>query len=743
MNQDSFKEIEALFHELDGLNSIDRKHRLEELSSHDAEKAIKLRSMFASMTQAPGFLESDAIDQHVQMPIEIPVDGTTVLAGRYTIVECIGVGGSSTVFRAQATNPVRAVAIKILRLGLSSQRARDRFEVESKSLAKLTHPHIAHIYETGVFVQDGVRVPWIAMELIPQSRTVIDYIEIENLGKKQRMELFVRICEAIQAAHRDGVLHLDLNASNVLVDAHGYPKIIDFGLTGLVFSAHSKSTSFVGTRYSMAPEQTLFGSVPFDERTDVFALGLLLVELLTGHRLQAFVGQNDEAARQLIGFGKAREQVEQIDDIDEQYRMMIDRMLRVDPSDRFESVDELLAGLKQLKPPIKSDFTSKALFGVVAASIVVAGWFALQYEQRIEPPRSNTLTLPSEVVMNISSQNPRNDEYSERDSQVVDAISSALDSDQVIEPSQGAALHATLADRYRVSGEYDKSIEQYMFAIELLSEPSDENDKNWTLYSLADLLIFLGRATEAELYLSLIQRGGEIESTLLVNLGIAETRILILQNENERAAAQIRYTRGQLNAASQITQIDRFEPLMKMSGIFFELNEKAEGLELLEDARVIAIQAHGPQSVSGAFVDVAFANAMFDREVLATSAQPKERLLRAIETFKNADDQFHAMWAQRQLGNIYLAIGDNQHALQAFTQAWEGMSALLGDEHHETIVCFAHREIVLIALGTDAHEHVDTFESAMFSLSQLLGSEHPVVEGLWEIADRIAGFRAP
>ena len=345
--------------------------------------------------------------------------------------------------------------------------------------------------------------------------------------------------------------------------------------------------------------------------------------------------------------------------------------------------------------------------------------------------------------MNISSQNPRNDEYSERDSQVIDALSSVLDLDKEIEPSQGAALHATLADRYRVSGEYDKSIEQYMFAIELLSEPSDENDKNWTLYSLADLLIFLGRATEAELYLSLIQRGREIESTLLVNLGIAETQILILQNENERAAAQIRYTRGQLSAATQITQIDRFEPLMKMSGIFFELNEKAEGLELLEDARVIAIQAHGPQSVSGAFVDVAFANAMFDREVLATYAQPKERLLRAIEIFKNADDQFHAMWAQRQLGNIYLAIGDSQHALQAFTQAWEGMSALLGDEHHETIVCLAHREIVLIALGTDAHEHVDTFESAMYSLSQLLGNEHPVVEGLWEIADRIAGFRAP
>jgi len=746
MNQDSFKELEALFHELDGLSAIDRKHRLEELASHDAPKATKLQSMFASMTQDPGFLETEAIDQHVQIPIEIPVDGTTVLAGRYTIVECIGVGGSSTVFRAQATNPDRAVAIKMLRLGLSSQRARDRFEEESKSLAKLTHPHIAHIYETGVFTQDDVRVPWIAMELIPQSRTVIEYIESQNLGEQSRMELFVRICEAIQAAHRDGVLHLDLNASNVLVDAHGYPKIIDFGLTGLVFSAFSKSTGFVGTRYSMAPEQTLFGSVPFDERTDVYALGLLFVELLTGHRLQAFNGQSDEVARQLIGLGKAREQLGQLTGIDEQYRMMIDRMLRVDPSDRFESVGELLASLNQAKPTTKNGFPLKIVIGVVAASIAVIGWFALQNKYEMVPPRSNTLALPPEVVLDISSQNPRNDEYSQQDAQVIDGISSALDSDQEIAPAQGAALHATLADRYRVSGEYEKAIEQYVFAIELLSEPSDENDKNWTLYSLADLLIFLGRATEAEMYLSSIQRDENIEPTLLVDLGIAETRILILQNETERAAAQVRYTRGQLDGTTEIAQADRFDRLMKMSEILFELNQKAEGLELLDAARVIAVQAFGPQSVSKAFVDVALANAMFDPQELSTSTQSKERLRRAIKTFEDADDRFHALWARRQLGNIYFAIGDSQHALEAYTQAWQGMSALLGDEHHETIMCLAHREIVLVALGTDAQEHLDAFELAMYSLSQLLGNEHSVVGGLWQIADRVllqSGMRSP
>jgi hypothetical protein len=104
------------------------------------------------------------------------------------------------------------------------------------------------------------------------------------------------------------------------------------------------------------------------------------------------------------------------------------------------------------------------------------------------------------------------------------------------------------------------------------------------------------------------------------------------------------------------------------------------------------------------------------------------------------------MWAQRQLGNIYFAIGDSPHALEAYTHAWQGMSALLGDEHHETLMCLVNREIVLIALGTDAQEHADALESAMYSLSQQLGSEHPVMGGLWQLADCIltqAGMRSP
>lgn len=187
MNNDQFKQLEALFHELSELSETERAHRINELAKTDPDRAAKLTSMFESITHDPDFLDPSSINLQIPIPTQIPVDGTTVLAGRYTIAECIGVGGSSTVFRAQATNPDRDVAIKMLRLGLSSRNARDRFDQESRALARLTHPHIAHIYETGVYTDDDTNIPWIAMELIQGSSTIMEHVKTNSMDQDQRI----------------------------------------------------------------------------------------------------------------------------------------------------------------------------------------------------------------------------------------------------------------------------------------------------------------------------------------------------------------------------------------------------------------------------------------------------------------------------------------------------------------------------------------------------------------------------
>lgn len=751
MNQDSFKHLEALFHELCKLSQIDRKSRLKELEADDGAKGFKLKSMFDSITHDPGFLDPGTIERHVQTPMQIALDGSVVLADRYTVIECIGVGGSSTVFRAQATNPDRDVAIKMLRIGLSSQQARDRFEEESKSLAKLTHPHIAHIYETGVFTQDEVQVPWIAMELIPESLTIVDQIVANGLDESRCVGLFVRVCEAIDAAHRVGVLHLDLNASNILVDSHGYPKIIDFGLAGLAHIACAKRTSFVGTRYSMAPEQTLFGSVPFDERTDVYALGLLFVEFLIGRRLQEFDGQRDEDARKLIAMGKAREQLVELDGVPDKFRFVIDKMLHVDPTDRFASVRDVLNAIEamsgnQEKASVYRKW-GRWIAAVACLGLVVSGlYFVLPVSkfgvnsERLSRESSGALSFPPEVVLEMSSQNPRNKDFSASDEQVIDGISTALDSAlaQDLDPATAAALHASLADSYRVSGSYEDAIEQYVLAIELLNQPGVEADRNWQLLSLVELLVFLGRAEEAQANLGMIVRSKELESLYLLDLGIVESQVYSILNEHDRAIDQLRYTIELLSEFANDRDIgERINRMQTIAEMLIELGQRDEGVELLHHARAQAVSELGEESVSRAFIDVSLANALFDHNSIETSVQAKERILIAIDTFAVAGDEFHETWASRQLGNIYFTIGDSQSAFELYDQAYIQMGVLLGEDHHEAIVCLAYRELAQIALGNDVSLHGEAFESAMISLELILGKEHAVVWSIREAEERL------
>lgn len=743
MTQDSFHKLEILFHELITLSPTDRLNRIQELSNIDAQNAAKLKSMFDSITHEPDFLDPSAAQLQTPIPVQIPVDGSVLLSGRYTIIECIGFGGSSTVFRARSTNPARDVAIKMLRFGLNSPQARNRFEVESKSLAKLTHPHIAHIYETGVYTHDQARIPWIAMELIPDSKTITDHIRSNQLSEQHRIELFIRVCEAIQAAHLAGVLHLDLNSSNILTDSHGYPKIIDFGLTGLVYSTSSKTTTYVGTRLSMAPEQTIYSSIPFDERTDIYALGLLLTEILTGHQLQAFPNQSDESARKLIALGKSREQLLALNTIPESYRPLIDKMLRVNPKDRYQSVAVLLEHFQTTKATTPPKFTGIKTLAFTALLLLAIGLYLRKPSHSSSPQPINTLALPPQIAIDISSDNPRNNKFSPNNSRVITGISDALDSDTQIDPIDAAELHATLADNYRISGQYDQAINQYNQAIELLTQSGTIEDRNWTLLSFADMLIFLGKAEDAERRLEQIDRGINSTPLFLLDLGIAETKIHIANNQPDRAINQLVYTLPFLNSIHPENNQARVDRMITASNLMAQTGQSSESLRMLYKAKSFVSNKFPPQSASMAFIQVEIANAQFDPATPSTILPAKNNILSAIAIFEADDDQFHALWASRQLGNIYLASGDPLNAFKRYKHAETQLQQILGQDHHETILCRAYQELAQIAIGSNTQAHTRNLNTAIRSLTDILGPNHPVIQSLQTARQRIINQAAP
>jgi hypothetical protein len=208
--------------------------------------------------------------------------------GRYRVRRLIGTGGMGAVYEAEQEQPHRTVAVKVMRQGTVSSTARRRFEVEGEVLARLTHPGIAHVYETGYHDDGAGGVPFFAMEYVRDACDILQYADDHHLNTAERLRLFVRVCDAVQYGHQQGVIHRDLKPANILIDADGHPKIIDFGVARTtdaditLTTMHTGAGQLVGTIQYMSPEQATGEIGQIDTRSDVYALGMVLYELLTG-----------------------------------------------------------------------------------------------------------------------------------------------------------------------------------------------------------------------------------------------------------------------------------------------------------------------------------------------------------------------------------------------------------------------------------------------------------------------------
>ncbi len=225
--------------------------------------------------------------------------------GTYEVHECLGVGGMGSVWLALQRVPLRRwVALKVVKMGLTGAEFTWRFAGERRALARMAHPAIARIHEAGI-TPDGR--PYIAMELI-DGEPITSFCDAEQLGLAARVHLFLSVCEAMQHAHQRGVVHRDLKPSNILVvdtEAGFAPKVIDFGVAMALDARRRQGDVWLergqvlGTPEYMSPEQAARGEAGVDRRTDVYALGVLLFELLTGLRPTHHLDLRTASAAQL------------------------------------------------------------------------------------------------------------------------------------------------------------------------------------------------------------------------------------------------------------------------------------------------------------------------------------------------------------------------------------------------------------------------------------------------------------
>ncbi|MEE8106729.1 MAG: serine/threonine-protein kinase [Planctomycetota bacterium] len=262
---------------------------VEQACGEDTELRQQLDALLAAHGRAAAGLESSAIGRESwgEALQALAEAGAPERIGPYRIVRIIAMGGMGTVYEAEQEHPKRVVAVKVIRPGLTSRTVWRRFEHESELLARLRHPGIAQVFDAGTHEDEHGLVPYFAMEYIPDALPITDYARREKLGRRACLQLFEQVCDAVQHGHTKGVIHRDLKPGNLLVDAEGRVKVIDFGVARAIDSDVTKTMQteageLIGTLQYMSPEQCEADPDKIDTRSDVYALGVVLYELLCG-----------------------------------------------------------------------------------------------------------------------------------------------------------------------------------------------------------------------------------------------------------------------------------------------------------------------------------------------------------------------------------------------------------------------------------------------------------------------------
>ena len=270
-------------------DAAEREAYVQKTCREDRQAAQRICELLRVHEQDRSFLESPAGAAYMPTMAEQPLAecaGTVI--GPYKLLEQIGEGGFGVVFMAEQSSPVRRkVAVKVIKPGMDTRQVIARFEAERQALALMDHPHIAKVLDAGA-TENGR--PYFVMELV-KGIPITGYCDQHQLALPERLELFITVCQAVQHAHQKGIIHRDLKPSNVLVadfDDRAVPKIIDFGVAKAMCGQLTDKTLFtgfaqlLGTPLYMSPEQAALNSIDIDTRSDVYSLGVLLYELLTG-----------------------------------------------------------------------------------------------------------------------------------------------------------------------------------------------------------------------------------------------------------------------------------------------------------------------------------------------------------------------------------------------------------------------------------------------------------------------------
>lgn len=430
------------------------------------------------------------------------LDGLTF--GNYRVARLVGVGGMGAVYEAQQDRTGRRVAIKVIRPELISAELSRRFEHEVRVLARLQHPGIAQVYEAGHLETAGGQSPYFAMEFV-EGRPLTKYAAEQKLSVRQKLDLFLKVCDAVEHAHRKGVIHRDLKPGNILVDASGQPRILDFGVARATdadlaaTTLHTEIGKLIGTLPYMSPEQVSGDPDALDTRSDVYSLGVVLFELLAGKPpYEISRGRIYEAARVI-----REEEPARLGSFERgckgDLEIIVEKALQKEKGRRYQAVGELSADVRRhlANEPIAARRATlvyqfsrwarrRKLIAVItlgsvlalAASSGVSAWFGVRaVHAKSDAERNQALAqqrrATAEAVTGfftdvLTAAGPRQAKGTTPTiKEALDTAAAKLDSQLTNEPEAKVAIAQTIGKTYFELGELDASEGMLLKAIEL------------------------------------------------------------------------------------------------------------------------------------------------------------------------------------------------------------------------------------------------------------------------------------
>lgn len=341
MKRELRERLEAIFHGASDLRGAERTVYLQKECEGDAALRAEVESLLRALDASGEFLEAPAPMDSLQLNDMEPrsLAGRTI--GSYQIVRFIHEGGMGYVYEAEQSAPHRLVAIKIMKGVVLTRDAARRFSYESEILARLRHPNIAQVYEAGTCVIGTATVPYFAMEYLADALPVTQFAAQRAASIRDKLLLFLQVCDAIQFAHQKGVIHLDLKPSNILVESSGRAKVIDFGNArileseGATQSLQTQSARLAGTIAYMSPEHCDGDPRGVDARGDIYSLGIVMYELLCGALPYDASTRNWNAASRIIKESPPRSPRAVNPLIPEDLELILLKTLEKEPSNRY------------------------------------------------------------------------------------------------------------------------------------------------------------------------------------------------------------------------------------------------------------------------------------------------------------------------------------------------------------------------------------------------------------------------